>query len=376
MSISFSRIAAVFIKELVQMKRDRLTFGMMFGIPLIQLVLFGFAINTDPKNLPTALILEEQTPIVRTLVASLESSGYFDIRLQEPDPRASQKLLARGDVAFVITFPLGFTKNLVRQNNAQVLVEADASDPAASSGAVGRLNRIFEQALQQHTKGALSHIQEPPPAIEVITHAKYNPEGITQYNIVPGLLGVILTMTLVMITSMAMTKEIERGTMENLLAMPARPLEVMLGKITPYILVGSVQTLVILLCAHALFDVPFIGNIFLLLVGVIVFMFANLSLGFTFSTLVKTQMQAMQLTFFFFLPSLLLSGFMFPFRGMPEWAQVIGEALPLTHFLRIIRGVMLKGAGFAEVQHALLMMLIFSALISFIAMRRYRQTLD
>ncbi|MEO1594531.1 MAG: ABC transporter permease [Pseudomonadota bacterium] len=368
------RIAAVAMKELVQMRRDRLTFAMMFGIPIIQLVLFGFAINLDPKRLPSALLVEEQTPIVRTLVSALETSGYYDFVLQTDDPRESTELLARGEVAFVVSIPSSFTRALLRGERPQLLIEADASDPAATSNAVGRAETILERALRHERLGAA--VAGAPAPFELVIHSRYNPEGKTSYNIVPGLLGVILTMTLVMITGMAMTREAERGTLENLLAMPARPGEVMVGKIFPYVLVGSAQTAVILVAAKLLFGVPFVGALWLLLLGVAIFVIANLSLGFTFSTIAQSQMQAMQLTFFFFLPSLLLSGFMFPFRGMPTWAQTIGEALPLTHFLRVVRGVMLKDASLQQLAQPLLAMTAFTVVVMAVAMLRYKRTLD
>ncbi len=375
-SAIFQRIRAVFLKELVQMRRDRMTFAMMFMVPIIQLVLFGYAINTNPKQLPTAILTEEHTPIVRSIVQGLASSDYYRFVMQTEDPRESADLLARGDVAFVISIPSGFTSKLVRGERPQILIEADASDPAASSGAMGQAQTIISKALRHDLKGSLANLASKPPPFELIIHPKYNPEGVTSYNIVPGLLGVILTMTLVMITGIAMTREIERGTMENLLAMPARPSEVMLGKITPYALVGAAQTIVILVAARLLFGVPFVGPLWVLLIGVLIFVVANLALGFTFSTIARSQMQAMQLTFFFFMPSLLLSGFMFPFRGMPRWAQIIGEIFPLTHFLRVVRGVMLKGTGFAQVQSELLAMTAFTAFIMTVAMLRYRRTLD
>ena len=358
------------------MRRDRLTFAMMFGIPIVQLVLFGFAINLDPKRLPSALLVEEQTPIVRSLVSALGNSGYYDFVLHTDDPRESSTLLARGDVAFVVSIPSGFTKALLRGERPQLLIEADASDPAATSNAVGRAETILARALRHELRGSVAHIAGQPQPFDLVVHSRYNPEGKTSYNIVPGLLGVILTMTLVMITGMAMTREAERGTMENLLAMPARPSEVMVGKIFPYVLVGSAQTAVILIAAKVLFGVPFIGALWLLLLGVAIFVLANLALGFTFSTIAQSQMQAMQLTFFFFLPSLLLSGFMFPFRGMPTWAQSIGELLPLTHFLRIVRGVMLKDASFTQLTQPLLAMSAFTLVVMGIAMLRYKRTLD
>ncbi|NQV83755.1 MAG: ABC transporter permease [Rhodospirillales bacterium] len=373
---SFSRIGAVFLKELIQMRRDRMTFAMMIVIPVVQLVLFGFAINTDPKHLPTAVHVEDRSPIVRTLLSALENSDYYDLVLETTDPRESAALFARGEVAFVVSIPAGFTERLVRGDRPQILIEADASDPAASSNAILRAEEILTRALRHDLKGPLAHLAPAVGPVEVIVHPRYNPEGITQYNIVPGLLGVILTMTLVMMTAIAMTRETERGTIENLLAMPAKPHEVMVGKIGPYIGVGGVQAVIVLLTARYVFHVPFAGGVWLLLFGIGLFIVANLALGFTFSTIAKSQMQAMQLTFFFFLPSLLLSGFMFPLRGMPDWARMVGEVLPLTHFLRVVRGVILKGAGLADLQGELLAITLFMAVVVAIAMARYKQTLD
>ena len=373
---SLRRMRAIALKESVQMRRDRLTFGMMFGLPVMQLILFGFAINLDPKQLPAALLLEESTPLVRTLVTGLATSDYYRFTTHSASHQQSDVLLASGEVAFVVTVPAGFTRSLLRGERPQLLIEADASDPAAASNALNRAPQILRQALAPELTGALAHLAGKPDPFELIVHPRYNPEGKTSHNIVPGLLGVILTMTLVMMTGMAMTREVERGNLENLLAMPARPQEVMLGKITPYVLVGATQTLVVLLAADWLFTVPFAGNLGLLLLGVLIFTLANLTLGFTFSTVAQSQLQAMQLTMFFFLPSILLSGFMFPFRGMPIWAQWLGEALPLTHFLRIIRGIMLKDASFAQLYTPFLALIAFTAAVMIIAMLRYRRTLD
>jgi len=370
------RIIAVFLKEFIQMRRDRMTFAMMLAVPVMQLLLFGYAININPRHLPAAVIAQEQTPVVRTLLNALRASGYYDLTLRGDDPRQAEELLARGDVTFVIVIPSGFTEKLYRGQRPQILIEADATDPAASSGAVAQAQAILTRALRHDLTGPLARFAPGAPAAEVVVHPRYNPEAITQYNIVPGLLGVIITMTLVMITGMAMTREVERGTLENLLAMPARPLEVMIGKVTPYIGVGAIQTVIVLAAAHYLFRVPFTGDMPVLAAGVALFIVANLAVGFTFSTIARSQLQAMQLTFFFFLPSLLLSGFMFPFRGMPGWAQAIGEVLPLTHFLRIVRGVMLKGAGMDETGREFLAMLAFTLVVAFVAMLRYRRTLD
>ena len=373
---SLSRLLAIANKELIQMRRDRMTFAMMLGVPMMQLMLFGYAINTDPKNLPTAVVAEEQTPIVRTILQGLQNSGYYKLTHQVADYAQADALLAEGDVSFIITIPSGFTRKLIKGERPQLLIEADASDPSASSNAISRAQTIIDSALQHELKGSLSELNVELSPVDLVIQRRYNPQGLTQYNIVPGLLGVIITMTMVMITGMAMTREVEQGTIENLLAMPAKPIEVMIGKITPYVGVGAVQTAIILLAAHYLFSVPFAGSLSLLIGAVVLFIIANLALGFTFSTLAKSQMQAMQLTFFFFLPSLLLSGFMFPFRGMPIWAQWLGEVLPLTHFLRIVRGVMLKSAEFASIDQELLAIAGFTLFVGLIAISRYKRTLD
>ncbi|MCB2046944.1 MAG: ABC transporter permease [Novosphingobium sp.] len=375
-SASLRRIGAIFLKELTQMRRDRLTFAIMVAVPVMQLLLFGYAINTDPKQLPTAVHAEESTPIVRSVLHGLENSGYFRLVREVADPRESEQLLASGEVTFVVSIPANFTADLVAGRRPELLIEADASDPVAASRALGQAQAIVSNALRNDFKGPLARLKPGREPYNLVIHPRYNPEGITQYNIVPGLLGVILTMTLVMITAIAMTREAERGTMENLLALPARPAEVMIGKISPYLVVAIIQTLLILAAARLLFDVPFAGNLAILALGLAIFAVANLALGFTFSTIARSQMQAMQMTFFFFLPSILLSGFMFPFRGMPGWAQAIGEVLPLTHFLRIVRGVMLKDASFTDLRWSLATMLLFTVIVTSVALSRYRRTMD
>jgi ABC-2 type transport system permease protein len=372
----FNRIGAILLKEFIQMRRDRLTFGMMIMVPVIQLTLFGFAINSDPRHLPTLLYIKDDSTIVRSLIAGLKTSTYFDIVGQVDNPDTATAKLQNGDAAFVITIPPGFTRGVLRGDKPEMLIEADASDPSAASNAVGFIEQIVSQALAHDLKGEWAPLNQGDPPVNIVIHRMYNPEGISQYNIVPGLLGVILTMTMIMITSIAMTRETERGNMENLLAMPARPWEVMIGKILPYVGVGLVQTMIVLVAAYYVFGVPFIGSTWLMAVGVGVFIVANLAVGFTFSTIARTQMQAMQMTFFFFLPSMLLSGFMFPFRGMPNWAQWIGEVFPLTHFLRIVRGVMLKGADWPAIWPNIWPMIIFLVVATGIAMVRYRSTLD
>lgn len=365
------RLATLIAKEVIQMRRDRLTFGMMLGVPLVQLMLFGLAINNDPRGLPAALVAPAEDRHARAIVSALEVTGYY--RFVAPDATAAEAeaMIASGEVSFVVTVPSDFGRRVARGDRAQILIEADATDPAVASGAISTLSTVAAGALARE-----SGLRAPPPPVDVIVHRRYNPEGITQYNIVPGLLGVILQMTMVMMTSMALTREAERGTMENLLSMPVTPLEIMLGKILPYLTVGAVQVVVVLGAAKLFFAVPFVGSLTLLLGGILVFVSVLVILGYLISTVARTQMQAMQLTFFYFLPSLLLSGFMFPYRGMPGWAQVLGEVLPLTHFLRLIRAVMLKGAGPEAVATPLAALFLFAALFALAALARFRRTLD
>ena len=373
---SFQRLAGIVSKEFLQMRRDRLTFAMMLGIPLIQLTLFGYAINSDPRHLPAAVLLADQGPQGRTLLYAMKNSTYFDFVREVKTEAEGYNLLARGQVQFVINIPQNFSRDLLRGDRPALLVEADATDPAATGIALGSLTPLFDVALQNDLKGPLASLNPTSGPVDLRVHALYNPEVVTQYNIVPGLMGVILTMTMVMITGLAITRERERGTMENLLSMPTRPSEVLVGKIVPYILVGYIQVSVILVAAHLLFHVPMQGSILLLLAAALIFIVANLAMGITFSTIAKNQLQAMQMAFFVFLPSILLSGFMFPFRGMPHWAQVIGEAFPLTHFLRIVRGILLKGNGLIDVSLQLWQIALFAFIVMTIGVKRYRQTLD
>ena len=371
-----ARLWAIVVKEFVQMRRDRLTFGMMVGIPLLQLILFGFAINSDPKHLATAVLVADHGPQGRTLLQSIKASGYFDFVRQVESEAEGEKLLARGEVQFLVTIPVQFSRELIRGDRPVILIEADATDPAATGNALGSLQTLIRVALEHDLKGPLGYLTPGIDPVELRIHPRYNPEGITQYNIVPGLMGVVLTMTMAMITGLAITRERERGTMENLLSMPTRPLEVLIGKIVPYILVGYVQVGLILTAAKLVFQVPMQGSLVLLLGVAMLFIIANLAVGITFSTLARNQLQAVQMTFFFFLPSILLSGFMFPFRGMPRWAQYIGEILPLTHFLRIIRGILLKGNGIGEIWNQAWQITLFALVAVVVGTMRYRRTLD
>lgn len=373
---SFGRLFAMLRKEIIQMRRDRITFAMMLGVPLMQLVLFGFAINSDAKHLPAALVTATEDRFSRAIVASLELTGYYHFTALGVSPSEAEKLLANGSVSFVVTLPSDFGIRAIRGDHPVMLIEADATDPSVASGAVSTLGTVAADALTRELGTEAQQSAMQASQLQIIVHKRYNPEGISQYNIVPGLLGVILQLTMVMMTAMALTREIERGTMENLLSMPATPLEIMLGKVLPYLGVSAVQVLVVLAAAKLVFGVPFLGSFTLLMGGILIFVMALLNVGYLISTLVRTQMQAMQLTFFFFLPSLMISGFMFPFRGMPNWAQALGEIFPLTHFLRFIRAVMLKGAGVEAVAGPLLALTAFALLLTLAALLRFRRTLD
>lgn len=375
-SFSLQRLRGIISKEFLQMRRDRLTFAMMLGIPLLQLTLFGYAINSDPRHLPAAILMADKGAQGRALLYAMKNSTYFDFVREVKTEEEGRALLARGQVQFVVNIPQNFSRDFLRGDRPTVLVEADASDPAATGIALGALGPLFEAALRNDMKGTLAPLAGTSGPIDLRIHALYNPEVVTQYNIVPGLMGVILTMTMVMITGLAITRERERGTMENLLSMPTRPSEVLIGKIVPYILVGYIQVSVILVAAYFLFHVPMQGSILLLLLVALVFIVANLAMGITFSTIAKNQLQAVQMAFFVFLPSILLSGFMFPFRGMPHWAQVIGEAFPLTHFLRIVRGILLKGNNVVDISLQLWQIALFAVVVLAVGIKRYRQTLD
>ncbi len=371
-TFSFARWFGILLKEFIQLRRDRLTFGMIVGIPIMQLVLFGYAINADPKHMPTAVVMADPGPFARSYLAAMRNSDYFRI-VGSVDERQADRLLDRGEVQFVVTFAPGFNRDVVRGKSPVLLVEADATDPMAANGAISVLNRLGMEVFAPDLPG----LERPAaPPVELRVHRRFNPEGLTSYNIVPGLMGVILTLTMVLMTGLAMTRERERGTFENLLATPATPLEVMTGKIVPYILIGLIQVALILAAARWLFDVPMHGSLLLLFAVVLLFICANLTLGITFSSIARNQLQAMQMTIFFFMPSLLLSGFMFPFRGMPDWAQVVGNVLPLTHFLILVRGILLKGNGIDMIwPHTWPILLFMGAVLAF-GLKTFRKTLD
>jgi len=370
------RLAAMISKEVRQLRRDRLTFAMMFGMPILQLLLFGYAIDTDPHHLPTAVLAADQSQITRTILSALSNTGYMRFTHRPNSEAEANELLQSGEVQFVVTIPSDFTRRLVRGERAQVLIDADATDPIAAANPLAAAAPAISQALARDMVGPLIGLRDKAESVDVVLQRRYNPEGKSRLNIVPGLLAVILTKTMVMMTALAVTRERERGTMENLLAMPVRPIEVMIGKIVPYIAIGAVQVVVILLVAWLLFGVGVQGSLALFCLGTALFITANLAIGFTISTLTQNQLQAMQASFFLMLPSILLSGFMFPFRGMPVWAQWIGEVLPATHFMRIVRGVMLKGAGLGSISAELAALLAILLIVSTLAISRYRVTLD
>ncbi len=372
---SLRRIWAMLVKEAAQLRRDRLTFAMAFMLPLVQLLLFGFAINTDPRHLRAAIEVGDPSAATRSIVSALANSRYFETRSLVTRPGEGEQLLKDGRVQFYIVIPPDFTRALVRGQRPQLLVMADASDPAATGPAVAAVEAAVNAGLSHDLIGALGPRAAAKAPVDVVLQRRYNPEGITSHNIVPGLLAVVLSMTMVMMTSVAVARERERGTMENLLALPLRPSEVMIGKILPYVLIGAAQTLLILVVARLIFAVPFVGSVGLLGSVTMLFIIVSLLLGFTISTLVETQLQAMQMSFFYILPSILLSGFMFPFYGMPGWARALGEAIPVTHFLRLVRGIMLKGWATADAVPEMLVLAAMAVLFAVVATRRYGTTL-
>jgi ABC-2 type transport system permease protein len=372
---SLDRMMAVLVKEFIQLTRDRVTYAMILAVPVLQILLFGYAINTDPRNLPTAILVQENSAFARSVVSSIANTGYFHITYQARTPAELDRLVRTGEVQFAITIPGDFTRRVVRGDKAQILVEADATDSTASS-ALSALNRLPGEALRHELTGAVARPTNSQQPFEMVIHRRYNPENIAAYNIVPGLLGIVLTLTLVMMTAIGVTRELERGTTESLLATPVQPLEVMIGKLAPFVIVGVLQAAVILIVARLLFDVPMEGGWFGLGLGILLFIIGSLGLGFLLSTLARTQLQAMQLAVFYLLPSILLSGFISPFRGMPDWAQALGTMIPVTHFLRIVRGALLKGQDLADMVPSLLALTVFVCVVAALALARYRTTLD
>jgi ABC-2 type transport system permease protein len=363
---------AMLVKEFIQLRRDRVSFAMIIVIPLVQLTLFGYAINTTPRDLPTAVLLQEQTDLSRSILAALENTRYFKVTKLPRTEAEVDELLASGSVLFAIEIPANFERSVRRGDKPAMLVLADATDPVASGSALGALGQVLQTSLS-HDRD----VPDPPVLpFEIRTHARYNPAAETQLNIVPGLVGTILTMTMLIFTALSVTREIERGTMESLLSMPISPVEIMLGKIVPYVMVGFTQAALIISIGVLLFGVPVIGNLAVLAALSTLFIATNLSIGYTFSTVAQNQLQAMQMTIMFFLPNILLSGFLFPFAGMPVWAQYIGEALPLTHYLRIVRSVMLKGSSFMDLRYDVVALFLLMLIAMTIAVTRFRRTLD
>ncbi|MDD3118468.1 MAG: ABC transporter permease [Victivallales bacterium] len=371
-----ARFVAVVIKEFIQVRRDRVTLGMMIGIPLVQLVIFGFAINTNPKYLPTAVVDGDMSTFTRSIVSAMNNSEYFRIDKDLVSEKEATALLRRGEVQFIVTFPENFTRELLRGRHPQLLLQADASDPGTVGYAVSSFQTLAPEVLRRDYRPVLPGVAVASLPLDIRVQRCFNPEIETPINVVPGLLGVILTMTMAFITALSMTREKERGTMETLLSTPVRPLEVMLGKIVPYLLVGYVQIGLILVIAWAVFDIRVVGSLPLLLLLSLFFIAANLAVGVTISTIARNQVQAVQMSIFFFLPSILLSGFMFPRRGMPEWAQWIGTALPLTHYLQIVRGIILRGTLLNDLWTPIMAMIVFFLIVVMIGLARYRQTLD
>jgi ABC-2 type transport system permease protein len=363
---------AMLVKEFIQLKRDRVSFAMIIMIPLIQLLLFGYAINTTPRNLPTAVLMQESSDLSRSILAALENTKYFRVTKLPKSEAEVDQLLASGDVLFAIEFPTKFERSVRRGDKPAMLVIADATDPVASGTALSALNEVLQTSLS-HDRDVPNRPEMP---FEIRTHARYNPAALTQLNIVPGLVGTILTMTMLIFTGLSVTREIERGTMENLLSMPITPVEIMLGKIIPYVFVGVVQASMIISIGVLLFGVPILGSLAILTLLSTLFIATNLSIGYTFSTIAQNQLQAMQMSMMFFLPNILLSGFMFPFAGMPVWAQYVGEALPLTHFLRIVRSIMLKGSNLSDLRYDAIAMFVLMLVAMTIAVTRFRRTLD
>jgi ABC-2 type transport system permease protein len=372
----FRRMWAMIVKEFVQMRRDRMTFATMLFVPVLQLTLFGYAINTDPKHLPTAVLSRDDGPLTRAVLQAMKNTDYFDFREQVRSSDEFDRLVRSGTVQFAIEIPASFERDVRRGDRPAILVIADATDPVATGNAIASLQGLVDSALKRELRGPDAPVMKAQSPFEITLQRRYNPEGLTQLNIVPGLLGVVLTMTMMMYTALAVTREIERGTMENLLSMPIKPVEIMIGKIAPFVLVGFVQMTIILVAARYLFGVPIMGSVALLVLLSTLFAASNLAVGYTFSTIAQNQLQAVQMTFFFFLPNFLLSGYAFPFRGMPQWAQAIGEALPLTHFIRIVRGIMLKGNRFADMRIDVAALAIFMLAAMGLALLRFRRTLD
>lgn len=372
---SVTRWWGIVLKEFLQLTRDRLTYAMIIGLPIVQLLLFGYAINNDPKHLPTALVFGEHSQFTRSIEAALRNSAYFAIIGTMSEAQATNAL-AKGQVYFVVNVPTDFTRKLLRGERPIILIEADAADPTAANGALGAAQGIVQSVVKKDFIGPLAYLSGNGDAFSIQAHKKYNPEGLTRYNIVPGIIGLILSMTTVMMTALAITRERERGNMENLLSSPVTPLEIMTGKIVPYILIGHIQIAIIIGLAIIMFNIPFLGNPFILYVAAILFIVANLIVGVTISSFAKNQLQAMQMAIFYLLPNILLSGFMFPFAGMPQWARALGSLLPLTYFNRCMRGILLKGNVWSDLWPSIWPVGLFCMVVMLICTKFFHRTLD
>jgi ABC-2 type transport system permease protein len=370
---SFARLYALLRKETIEVARDATTLRIIIAIPIIQLFLFGYAINSDPKHLPAGLLSVEPSKYIRTIAAAMHNSGYFEIRTLRSEAEANEAL-ASGDVLFVIEAPPGFDRAVDRGETPSVLIDADATDPEAIGNAVASLSSAVT-ALQRDLPPILRVAPASPP-FQFTVHARYNPEQLTVLNIVPGLICIVLTFSTLFATTLAITRERERGTMENLLAMPVKPIEVMIAKIAPYVVIGYIQIALILVSSTLFFALPIRGSLALLLGALGLFISSNLALGVTFSTLASNQMQAIQLAQMVLMPSFLLSGFIFPFLGMPVWAQWLGNVFPTTHAMRIVRGILLKGNGWSEIAPELWPIALFTVAVTAFAAWAYRETLD
>ncbi|KTD40252.1 ABC transporter permease [Legionella parisiensis] len=376
--ISLTRLGGLIRKEFILVSRDRGTIAMLVILPIMLLILFGFAIEFDPKHLPTTIISYDNSPLTRSYVSSLEASGYFKVIYEGFDENKRNEDFANGKISFAFTIPPNFTRKYVRNENPQLLVEIDGSDPGSSASALSNALPILNQTLDRFNKQGLgfSSTTHSNRSVDLITHRLYNESNISSYNIVPGLIGVLLTLTLVMLTSTAITSEKETGTMEMLLSTPLKPLEIILGKVIPYIVLGYLQLTSILIFGKVLIHIPTEGSILLLYIAVAPFLIANLMVGMIFSTIARLPMQAMQLSVFFQLPSMFLSGYIFSFYGMPTWAQFLGYCLPMTYFTRIARGILLKGNTLSQIVPNILPILLIAFILIILTGKIFRTKLD
>ncbi|WP_349290164.1 MULTISPECIES: ABC transporter permease [unclassified Tatumella] len=371
---SFIRWMAMVIKELHELRRDRISLAMIFLTPLLQLIILGYAVNMDPHRIPSALLNYDRGQLSQVFVSSVQNTDYFSFQ-RYASAEAARDAFVRGEVLFMVTIPEGFTQKILRGEKPQLLVQGDAIDPLTIGNALSALEQVSESMFDRDLPETLRPVTEEG-SFELVVHRMFNPEGITRYNTIPGIIGSILSTTLILMTALAITRERESGAMENLLISPVTGLEVFLGKITPYVLIGIFQSLMILMFAVYLFSIPLVGSFYLLFMVLIIYIFLCLCIGITISSIAKSQLQALQISSFYFIPSVMLSGFISPFISMPVWAQMIGSCLPLTYFIRLIKAVMLKGYGVSELLPELIPLAVLGALVIFIGVKSYRKTLD